>query len=300
MNDRRARWLLLSLPAPPPGEAILLVEALRGLGARAVEREQGAVVAAFPPGADPAALVPRAEVAVRAATSLPGGFVHWRWLDRDEWMARWGRGQAPRRISERLVVVVGAEGGAPGGERVIRLEPSSAFGTAEHATTRSCLRMLDEVVEVGDRVLDVGSGSGVLAIAAAALGASSVLALEADPVACAAARRNVTLNGVDDRVDVRERTLVPGTLRGSTGSSVGYDGIVANIGSEVLARLVPELAGALTGGGWLILSGVLPSERDALLAAARVAGLRAMAQEVEDSWWTGRLVRSPGVASGRR
>lgn len=300
MTDRRARWLLLSLPVPPPGEAILLVEALRRLGARAVERERGTVVAAFPPGADPGELVSRAEVAVRASTSLAGGAVRWRWLDPEEWTARWGRGQAARRISERLVVVVGAEGGATDGGQIIRLEPSSAFGTAEHATTRSCLRMLDEVVGAGDRVLDVGSGSGVLAIAAAALGAGSALALEADPVACAAARRNVKLNGVDDRVDVREGTVVPGSLRESTESSAAYDGIIANIGSAVLTPLVPQLADALSEAGWLILSGVLPSEREALLAAARAAGLRPVAQEVEDGWWTVRLVRSPGAASGRR
>lgn len=338
--DRPARWLQLSLPAPAPGEAILLVEALRALGARAVERQAGRVVAVFPPGSGaPETLAAEVELALRASTSLRDGAVQWRRLDRAEWLARWGGAHPPRRVSARLVVVVdtadgdgdpdvdvdvdGGEGtGASweakprtGASRVVRLEPSSAFGTAEHPTTRACLRLLDGVVRAGDRVLDLGAGSGVLAIAAVLLGAGSALALEVDPVACAAARRNVERNGVGDRVEVREAAVTGRALRAlaASGDEGRWDGVVANIGSEVLTPLLPELAALLparqgkprtagegTAAGWLIVSGVLPPERDRFLAAAAAVGLRPADEDVAGGWWAARLVSRTGAGPARR
>lgn len=292
----RGRWLALTLPAPAPGEALLLVEALRRLGARTVEREgrpEGPreaprLMALFPAPADPERLAAEVAIAARASTRLETVTPRWRWLDHDEWVARWGGGHPARRVSDRLVVVVGESTAADG---VIRLEPSTAFGTAEHPTTRACLRMLDAAVREGDRVLDVGAGSGVLSIAAVVLGAGSATALEADPVACAAARRNAKLNGVSDRVDIREVAVGPGAL----GGGAPFDGVVANIGSDVLIPLLPDLAEALDPRGWLILSGTLPRERDGLLAAARVVGMYVTHEDVLEGWWTVWLVRTFGA-----
>lgn len=295
-----ARWLALTLPAPAPGEAILLVEALRRLGARTVEREGRQLIALFPAPADPERLATEVAIAARVTTGLGPAIPHWRWLDPAEWAARWGGGHPARPVSDRLVVVVG-ESGADDGGRLLRLEPSSAFGTAEHPTTRSCLRMLDAAVREGDRVLDVGAGSGVLAIAAVVLGAASATALEVDPVACAAARRNANLNGVSDRVDIREVAVRAGSVRVATGALRGgapFDGVVANIGAAVLRPILPDLAAALYPRGWLILSGVIPQERDELAAAARAAGLGVAEEVLLEGWWTGRLTRTFGAAPG--
>lgn len=306
------RWLAITLLAPAPGEALLLVEALRRLGARAVEREaqrewgregrleegMGArLLALFPAPADPDRLAADVAIAVRANTSLGIVVPRWRWIDHDEWVARWGGGHPTRRVSDRLAVVVGGPGGAEGAggfDRVVRLEPSSAFGTAEHPTTRACLRMLDEVVRDGDRVLDVGSGSGVLAIAAVVLGAASAVALEADPVACSAARRNAKLNEASDRVDLREVAVVPGSL----GAGGPFDGVVANIGANVLRPLLPDLASVLAPAGWLLLSGATPREREDLVDAARATGLEVADEEVLEGWWTVRLARPFGATRG--
>lgn len=300
------RWLALTLPAPAPREALLLVDALRRLGARAVERERRRegrleegmgerLLALFPAPADPDRLAADVAIAVRASTSLGIVVPRWRWIHGDEWVVRWGGGHPVRRVSDRLAVEVGGTPrGAGGFDRVIRLEPSSAFGTAEHPTTRACLRMLDAVVRDGDRVLDVGSGSGILAISAVVLGAASATALEADPVACAAARRNAKLNEVGDRVDVREVEVVPGSLGG-----VGpFDGAVANIGADVLRPLLPDLAAVLAPPGWLILSGATPREREDLVDAARVTGLEVGDEQVLEGWWTVRLARPFGATPG--
>lgn len=266
------RWLLLSLAAAPAGEAFLLVDALRRLGARSVEREGPRVVAVFPPHPRPDELAAEVRVAVRASTSLTDPAVSWSRLDPDAWAARLGPAPAP--------VCVGGLS--------LRLDASTAFGTAEHPTTRSCLRLLDALVVDGDRVLDVGAGSAILAIAAVLLGAGRADALEADPVACEAARRNVALNDVAGRVRVRETRVTPGSL----GRRTRYDGVVANLQAEILHPLIPDLAGATAPGGWVLLSGAIRAERERVVGSAEAAGLRLEAEEVDDGWWTGRLSRS--------
>lgn len=284
-------WLLLDLDGPPDGEIYLFVDALRRCGARSVERQGDRFVALFPePGSADAVdrLVAEVRSAVRASTSLTDVGVHWRRQSRSEWAARWRSEQAAARVGDRIIV---APVGVPlpdafevrEDDIVVRLDPGVAFGTAEHATTQSCLALLEARVRPGDRVLDVGAGSGILAIAAAHLGAERVLALESDPVSCDAARRNVEVNGVADRVEVEEREVTPGDLR-----KVGrFDGVVINIEARVAAPLVPRVPAALHPGGWLVLSGVVGDERAGAVAAAEAAGLRLVEGRPERSWWTG-------------
>ena len=280
-------WLVLSVPAPPPGRAHLMVDALRRAGARAVEREGGRVLALFPPPPDPDALVAEARLAVRAAVGTePEVLLEWR--SRAEWSARWQEEQGTRRVGRLVVAPVGVDPGDIGpGEVVLRLEPAVAFGTAEHATTRACLRLLDGRVRPGDRVLDIGTGSGILAIAAALLGAAEVLAVEADGLACETARRNIAVNGVGGRVRVLELEVGPRDLRG-----LGrWDVVVANLQAGTLMPLVPGLPVAVGRGGAIILSGLVGDERDPLLAAAGDAGLVVAEEAGEGAWWTGLLTR---------
>src|SRR5690606_29236824 len=136
-----------------------------------------------------------------------------------------------------------------------------AFGTAEHPTTRGSLRLLDPLVEKGIRVADIGAGSGILSIAAALLGAGRVIAVEMDPWSCRAARENTVLNGVDDRVEIREERVGPELLPGEG----PFDGIVANIESGILRPLLPSFARDLRESGWLVLSGILQTEADTVL-----------------------------------
>jgi ribosomal protein L11 methyltransferase len=322
MVSATRRWLLVSVVAPPRGEEHLLVDALRRLGAHAVDREGERFVAWLPPPADAEAVVAEAERVVRASTSLADPGLRWRWEEPGEWAARWGGDLAPRRVTDRIVIApansavdlpLGVERSGVErsdrerpGDLVIRLHPSTAFGTAEHPTTRLCLRFLDRLARQGDRVADIGTGSGVLAIAAALLGAASVLAVEVDPVACDAARANVRANaraaGLDneadlsdlaDRVRVRELKVGADEVR-----RLGrFDGVVVNLEWPLLQPILPALPETLVDGGWLILAGPLEPERDSVLADARGAGLTLQEEMAESGWWAGWLRKAK--AAGR-
>jgi ribosomal protein L11 methyltransferase len=172
---------------------------------------------------------------------------------------------------------------------VVTLDPGMAFGNAEHGTTRGCMRLLDRVITPGERVLDVGAGSAILAIVAARLGARSVVALEADPVACETARENVARNGVPAQVKVVEAWADAVSL-----SELGsFDGVLANIEGSTLHRLLPGLAACARRRGWMILSGVLEPELDGLTRAAAQRGLER--EDVDaDGEWRSLLLRRSG------
>jgi len=180
------------------------------------------------------------------------------------------------------------------GERVIRIDPGVAFGTAEHATTRGCLRLLAEVVAPGDRILDVGTGTGILAIAAALLGAGRITALDADPFACEAARENAEANGQADRIRVEEVRAGADDL----GRRGPVQGIAANIQTRILLRLLPGAAHALADGGWLVLGGIPVEERSQVTASASGSGFLLDGEVADEGWWSGRFRKSARPADG--
>ncbi|HEY5476567.1 MAG TPA: 50S ribosomal protein L11 methyltransferase [Tepidiformaceae bacterium] len=159
----------------------------------------------------------------------------------------------------------------------IRLDPGRAFGTGHHETTRLCLTSLEEHVSPGDRVLDVGTGSGVLAIGTILLGAASVTAIDIDPVAAEVAIENCTANGVLDRIAVNAGILTPA-------HDGRYDLVVSNISTDANTSLAPSFAVVTRPGGHLILSGILgvdaPRVRDAMLAV----GFNLLALRYERDW----------------
>ncbi len=161
------------------------------------------------------------------------------------------------------------------GEVVIDLVPGLAFGTGQHQSTRLCLRLLASVIEGGERVLDVGTGSGILAVAAAALGAASVTATDVDPIAVDAARETARQNQAADRIEVREDS-VPATEQ--------FDLITANLTADLLQYLAGDLAAALRPSGRLIVSGLIETRLSEVQGSLEGVGLELLAVEREDEW----------------
>jgi ribosomal protein L11 methyltransferase len=152
-----------------------------------------------------------------------------------------------------------------------------AFGTGHHETTRTCLRALEKEVSPGDRVLDLGTGSGILAIAAARMGAREVIAVDTDDQAIENASENASLNGVEGRIRFRQGTTDP--------TDGLFEVVAANVTSGVLGPLVPELKGCLVEGGRLILAGILTREADAFVELLHEAGL-AIGERAREGEWT--------------
>jgi ribosomal protein L11 methyltransferase len=184
----------------------------------------------------------------------------------EDWAEGWKQHFSAVRIGRRLVVKPSwEEFAAAAGDAVVNLDPGMAFGTGTHGTTRLCLEALAALFDGPSPprcVLDVGTGSGILAIAAAALGARRALACDIDAEACRIAGENAALNGVGDRVEV--------TLEPLSALSGGYDLVLANILAEENVRLATELVDRVAPGGALILSGIL-QEKEALVVEAFAA-----------------------------
>lgn len=218
-------------------------------------------------------------------------------LAEEDWANAWKEHFHVLHLGRRTVIKPSWRSYAPApDEAVVVLDPGMAFGTGLHPTTRNCLLLLEEALRPGDQVLDVGTGSGILAIAAARLGAASVLALDVSPVAVEATRANVTTNGVDARVTTRLATLegaagepylpLPPGLD-ILGAEIGtFDLVLANIIARVIAQLAPALLRAVRPGGTLIASGIIEERRAEAEEPLRAAGLRDVRAQVEGDWVT--------------
>jgi ribosomal protein L11 methyltransferase len=188
------------------------------------------------------------------------------------WEREWLRDFRPMRFGRRLAVV--PSGMTPPQDTIVlRLDPGLAFGTGTHPTTALCLEWLDGLalappqarpLLAGRLVVDYGSGSGILAIAAVLLGAAEAIAVDIDPQALLATRANAAANAVADRVTACEPAALQSTLRGRKAHV-----LVANILAGPLAGLLPAFAAMLAEGGWMALSGILGGQEAPLAAAAR-------------------------------
>ncbi|MEP6509343.1 MAG: 50S ribosomal protein L11 methyltransferase, partial [Gemmatimonadales bacterium] len=161
-----------------------------------------------------------------------------------------------------------------------------AFGTGEHATTRGVARLLQNLSPMPANVVDIGAGSAVLAICAAKLGASRVVAVELDEDAIGNAEQNVIANNVEDRVHVIQgdaTTLLP--------LLAPVQLVLANIISTVLKELLPIIAESLAPGGHAILSGILQTETEVMLGEIEKGGWTVIAEDREDAWWSVLIAR---------
>jgi ribosomal protein L11 methyltransferase len=205
-----------------------------------------------------------------------------RTVHEQDWADAWKAHFHVERIGRRLVIRPSWQPFTPAPDDVvIDLDPGMAFGTGQHPTTRTCLELLEEHVVPGSVVLDVGTGSGILAVAAVKLGAARCLALDGDPQAVRVARENAVRNGVADRVQVAE-----GTLPIALAARHAFDLALANITAAAVAALAPALATALRPGGMLIGSGIVADRLDQVLAAMRAAGFTMRAVCATDDWRT--------------
>ena len=293
------RWLALTIHLPPEAEGghlqgtsprELIPHLLLELGGRGVEERADSFTTYLLPPEDIDGFLQEARAKL-GEVSVDGGAIQWAWQPQEDWEELWRRGLGHRRITDRLHVAPTWDvPEVEEGQILLVLDPGMAFGTAEHATTRGCLRLLDSRVREGDRVADIGSGSGILSIAAALMGAGAVLAVESDAMSCEAALENLEANGVRDRVRILVEKILPtGPLPGGH-----RDGIVANIQSSILLPLLPVFRESLLPGGWLILSGILHEEREEVFSAASGQGLLLEEEDQEAEWWSGAFSRVPG------
>jgi len=255
----------------------LLIAELADLGFDAFEREEGAVVAYGP-----------VAVWTGVAREAVADWLRARGLDEaveeeaipaTNWNARWEATIEPIPVGRFVVAPTWAPIPGAYADRVpLRIDPKMSFGTGYHESTRLALRFTPGLVRSRARVLDAGTGTGILAIAALRLGAAEAVAFDIDPWAVENATENAALNGVADRIELREGGLevVP---------EAGFDLAFANINRNVLEAMLPDLAAKLAAGGRLVLAGLLRTDRDGMLAAVEAAGLALYDEATENEWW---------------
>jgi ribosomal protein L11 methyltransferase len=195
----------------------------------------------------------------------------------DDWGNSWKKHYKPAAIGEKLMVCPPWEDCAPGGRAVLRIEPGMAFGTGADETTRLCLEVLENIIEEGCCVLDVGCGSGILSIAALLLGAGSALGVDIDAVAVESAKRNAGLSGVQDRCG-----FICGNLADSVAET--YDIVCANISADTILALAPEAPRLLKPGGLLILSGIIENRAKEVMDAFSGLGLAFRERRDAQGW----------------
>ena len=215
----------------------------------------------------------------------------WRTVHEDDWANAWKKYFKPIRVTERLTIKPTWEPYSPGeGEQIIELDPGMAFGTGTHPTTSLCLRTLESVIQGGEDVIDVGTGSGILAIGACKLGAKHVLAIDLDPVAVLSANENSCLNGLESDITVREGDLlhIIKTSGQEEGTDVGVtlpvQVVVANILAEIILLFIEDVLAALQPGGIYITSGIYKNKEEVVEEALKANGFIIEAKHREADW----------------
>jgi len=205
----------------------------------------------------------------------------YRTLESEDWSEAWKAHYQPMRIGRRLLIrPLWIETEPAPGEIVIALDPGMAFGTGTHPTTQLCLEALERLIKPAQDVLDLGSGSGILAIAAAKLGARQVLALDIDPLAASATAENARANGVGEKIIAH-----CGSLESVLGGARRFDLVMVNILARVIFQLTEQGLGEIVRpGGAAIFSGIIDSQQDEVEAALERAGLQIVARHQQGDW----------------
>jgi ribosomal protein L11 methyltransferase len=268
------QWYELPLNDIPEGEAV--------------------VQAYFPDGEPVEAIVEGLRLFVEEIRTYPTdvgqAVISVRAVKEEDWANAWKQYFKPVRLTDRLTIKPTWEDyEARSDEIILELDPGMAFGTGTHATTALCLKTLEQVIRPGMDVIDVGTGSGILSIAAAKLGARQVLALDLDPIAVSSAKENVSLNQLEDKVEVVLSDLLQ-VLKGrvdqpnQTGVRLPVQLVVANILAEIILLFIHDVYEALEAGGIYVVSGVIERKADLVQAGLEQAGFRIIRTETDQDW----------------
>ena len=199
-------------------------------------------------------------------------------VNEEDWANNWKQYYHTQRIGKRIVVTPSWEEYTPSGDDVqMRLDPGMAFGTGTHDTTRLCLELLEEVVTPETRILDVGTGSGILSVGGVLLGAPSALGVDIDPVAVKVANENAEINEVSDKTE-----FVCGDLTDKVHGK--FEIVTANIVADVIIRLLSTVKNYLLKGGVLIVSGIIDTRADEVENACHEAGFVTEKRLEHGSW----------------
>ncbi|NUU62339.1 50S ribosomal protein L11 methyltransferase [Paenibacillus agri] len=285
----------------PEGEAVI-----KGYYAESVDMDE--VIAE---------LTPRVEELREYGIDPGKALISWKTVDEEEWAHAWKQYFKPLRVSERLTIKPTWEEYTPESpnEKIIEIDPGMAFGTGTHPTTALCLRALEKNITGGEEVIDVGTGSGILAVGAMLLGAGSVLALDLDPVAVESAVENVALNRLEESITVKESDLLSllggekaaDTAAGdmwpsarpeanapiqpevnpagdSLGVTLPVQIVVANILAEIIVLFTDDVYRALKPGGIYITSGIYKDKEGLVSQALTASGFEIIEITREEDW----------------
>lgn len=270
-------WWAIDVHVAQPEHTPALAEWLVGRTRQALEeKSDGSLVATVPDRESVDSLVSD----LRSAWGSAVGQVTSRAVPDYDWSIKWREGLGPRHVGRITLVPSWVEVGALPEGPILTLDPESAFGSGEHGSTRAALLLLDRYLRGGDTVLDLGSGSGILSLAAAMLGAAKAVGIEVDADAIPVAQRNSERNGLTGRVSFLE-----GDAAGLA-PLVGPAGIVvSNILRLANVALLPAIRDSLTQDGVAIFSGMETTESDVFTAELAAYDYQVMDEAVDDGWW---------------
>ena len=202
-----------------------------------------------------------------------------------DWENSWKQYYKPMEIGERLLVIPQWETAEVGDRVPLILDPGLTFGTGSHATTRLCLTALEKVVKEGDRVLDLGCGSGILSIAALCLGAKEATAVDIDDKCLTVAYDNAALNGIGkDTYTVKVGNVITDeAMRSQLGG--GYQIVLANIVADVIIALAPMVRSMMAEGGVFLCSGIIDTRAEEVAEKLREAGLELVESRTSEGWY---------------
>lgn len=201
-------------------------------------------------------------------------------MKEEDWANSWKKYYKPIRIAHRLMVVPTWEEYEPQeGDLILKMDPGMAFGTGTHETTRLCATLTEDYMKPGARVLDVGTGSGILAIAASKLGAGEVMAYDIDPVAVRVAQENCDVNGCDNVTCGISDLLAGVDTKGGL-----YDFVCANIVADIIVRMADDILRYMKPGGLLAVSGIIDTQAERVHAALTRGGLTHILTRAENDW----------------
>lgn len=279
------KWVEITVTTSPPAvEAIanILLECRTGGVAEEHPDPGKAVLRAYLPVGPAtdvtlAAIARRIEALPRFGLEITPGTIDTQIVEDEGWAHAWKIHFKAFAIGRLWITPTWEETSPPAGAVVVRLDPGMAFGSGLHPSTQMCLQFLEQRLRGGEVVFDVGTGSGILSIAAAKLGASRVLAVDADTVAVEVATQNVAHNGVADRVQVREGNLLDGIEERA-------NLIVANLTADILLDFVPTAHARLVPGGMLTASGIIADRILEVVAVARASGFEILETLQNGEW----------------